>query len=237
MRPILGAWAKVLTLRPTIATGGMEERAMVREARSEMPDDGTAEHPSAAGDRPLSRILRGLPEGGGLPLGGLMARMGSRAHGTALLLLALPEAIPIPVPSASTILGWPLVIVSAHLAAVGEGSRLPHRVERWSVPEALLNVVRQRLAPVLERAERLSRPRWERIAGREQLIGLVCLHLSLILLLPLPLVNTPPALCIALLAWGMIQRDGTFVVAGIIGTVLLTAALGAAGLWLAARIS
>lgn len=216
---------------------------MAGEATGNMPDEGGAvtdpSAPAAPGTvvhRPLSAVLRDLPGDERMPLGDLMACMGSRAHGTALLLLSLPEAIPLPIPSASTFLGGPLAIISAHLAVLGEGSRLPRRVQRWPVPAALLALLRDRVAPGLERVERLSHPRWEDVAGREHLIGLACLWLSLILLLPLPFVNTPPALCIALLAWGMIQRDGAFVIAGIAGGVALTATLAAAAAWLVSRM-
>jgi hypothetical protein len=54
----------------------------------------------------------------------------------------------------------------------------------------------------------------------------------MLLLLPLPLFNTPPALCLALLAWGMVQRDGAAVAAGLAGTLAVTAALG----WVAGRL-
>jgi hypothetical protein len=50
--------------------------------------------------------------------------------------------------------------------------------------------------------------------------------LSLLLLLPLPLVNTPPAVCLLLLAWGLMRRDGVFVLAGLVGTVALLAVVG-----------
>lgn len=188
------------------------------------------------GERPLSRVLRALPEGEGSTLGDLLSGMGSRAHGVSLLLLALPEAIPLPVPSASAVLGVPLVAVAAHLTVFGEGPGLPGRAARWRVPARVLALLRRRVAPALERAERLSRPRWTGVAGRERPIGAVCLYLALLLLMPLPLVNTPPALCIVLLAWGMIHRDGAFVAAGVAGAALLTAALGGAALWLGGAI-
>ena len=61
------------------------------------------------------------------------------------------------------------------------------------------------------------------MAGRERLVGLVCLLLSLILLLPIPFFNTPPAIAMALLSWGLIRRDGAFVLVGLMAaaTVVL----------------
>ena len=45
--------------------------------------------------------------------------------------------------------------------------------------------------------------------------GLVCLMLSLVLVLPIPLGNMLPALAICLLALGILERDGLWVLAGL----------------------
>lgn len=187
-----------------------------------------------AAERALSRVLRELPQGQPVSLGELLARVGSGAHGFALLLLSVPEALPLPLPSASAVLGLPLVIISAHLAWFGDDARLPSRVRNRVLPAWLLGSLRTRVAHVLGRAERHTHPRWQRLAGREHVLGLVCLYLSILLLLPIPFFNVPPALCLVLLAWGMVQRDGLVVAAGLVGTVALTASL--AGLLGWARI-
>jgi hypothetical protein len=59
----------------------------------------------------------------------------------------------------------------------------------------------------------------------ERLAGVFSLFLSVILLLPIPLFNTPPALCLCAIALGLIQRDGLLIGVGMGGTVLTAAAL------------
>jgi hypothetical protein len=174
-----------------------------------------------------SEVLESLAAGNEekIPLGGIAAAAGSRVHGLALLIVVLPEVPPIPFPSASLILAIPLVIISAHLALFGEARLLPARLRSLSVPRSVVVAAARYLAPVLRWVERASRPRWRRLAGQERLIGLVCLYLSIILLLPLPLVNAPPAMCLAAIALGMIQRDGLLIAAGIAGTVVITGVL------------
>src|SRR5687767_3055642 len=86
--------------------------------------------------------------------------MGSRSHGLALTLLALPEALPLPIPSASIVLGIPLVFVSAHLALFGEGSRLPARLQAVVVPARVLRLLARYSVPLIVALERISRPRW-----------------------------------------------------------------------------
>jgi hypothetical protein len=67
----------------------------------------------------------------------------------------------------------------------------------------------------------------------ERVIGLVCLYLAILLLLPIPFVNFPPALCLVLIALGMVQRDGLLAAIGLGATAVMTLSLGFAAQWLA----
>jgi hypothetical protein len=174
---------------------------------------------------PLSDVIRSLPEGQDLDLEDVLDRFGSRAHGTALLLLGLPDAIPLPVPSVGAILGLPLALISLHLAVFGDSGRLPARLRRWRLPARVVTLLKRYVNPYLARAEAITQPRWSALAERQRLVGLVCLALSLVLVLPIPFMNTPPSLCLVLLAWGIVQRDGIFVLAGLAATGALGIAL------------
>jgi hypothetical protein len=146
-------------------------------------------------------------------------------HGLALLVFALPEVPPLPLPSASTVLAIPLILIAVHLTLFGEGSLLPARLQSASMPHSVFVAAARYLAPVFRWIERASRPRWVWLARQERMLGLVCLCLSIILILPIPLLNSPPAACLAAISLGMIQRDGVFIAAGIAGAVAVTAIL------------
>jgi hypothetical protein len=75
-----------------------------------------------------------------------------------------------------------------------------------------------RVAPWLERAEKLLRPRVSALAlpPVEYGVGLVCLLLAIVLVLPIPLGNMLPALAISLLALGLLERDGFAISAGLL---------------------
>lgn len=188
----------------------------------------------SADTTPTSRILQDLDAVGPGPvhLSTMFAAMGSRVHGMVLLLLALPDTLPLPVPSTSTVLGIPLVMVAAHLVLRGEGSQLPARARSIAVPRRVLSVVARYAVPVVKFLERLSRPRLSFLLRSDRALGLVCLYLSILLLLPIPFVNAAPALSLAAIALGMIQRDGLIVAAGIAGTVAVTALLAFFADWL-----
>jgi hypothetical protein len=174
-----------------------------------------------------SEILRklGTGEEKTIRVGAVVTAVGSRVHGLALLLFAIPDALPLPIPSVSPIIGLPLVLISAHLIAFGDKSRLPKRVEAARIPGAAVRAVARYLVPVLARLEHLSRPRWRGLIVHESLIGAVCLYLSVILFLPIPFMNTPSAMSLAAIGLGMVQRDGVLITAGIVGAALTTAAL------------
>lgn len=195
--------------------------------------------PKVANDFPpagvpvASEILRSLAARGegAIPFGAVVDAAGSRIHGLALLLLVLPETLPLPLPSASSVLGVPLIMISGHLALFGERAGLPGRIRRLKTPRSIVAALARYVSPVLERLERWSRPRWEGIVRRERLIGLVCVYLSAILLLPIPFLNAPPAICLAAIAFGVIQRDGLMIALGMAGSVVLTAALAGIVVW------
>jgi hypothetical protein len=176
---------------------------------------------------PASKLLRDLAalQSGRVSLGTLLKAMGSRVHGLSLVLLALPDALPLPIPSTSTVLGIPLVIVAAHLVLYGEGSRLPARAEAISVSPGLLRALARYAAPVLEILEKLSRPRWPAFVQNDRALGLLCLYLSVLLLLPIPFFNAAPAACLIAIALGMIHRDGLIVALGTAGAAAVTVSL------------
>jgi hypothetical protein len=150
-------------------------------------------------------------------VGDVMQKGGSRGHGLGLLMFALPETIPIPVPSLSTLLAIPLVLISGHLVLFGEGRGISKKIRERSIPASAIEKLRTYVAPVFRTVERVSHPRWEVLADRERMLGIACLVLSIILILPIPFGNLLPALCLASIAFGMIQHDGVIVALGLLG--------------------
>ena len=60
------------------------------------------------------------------------------------------------------------------------------------------------------------RPRFQFLAKRpiENILGVLCLVLSIVLFLPIPLGNMLPALALCILALGILERDGVWVAIG-----------------------
>jgi hypothetical protein len=148
----------------------------------------------------------------------LLVDLHDRAIGALIFVFALPNIIPMP-PGASAILGAPLLFLTAQLA-LGRAPWLPQVIVARSMDRAHFTIVVQRVAPWLARAERLLRPRLAVLARPpfEYAIGAVCLLLSIILFLPIPMGNMPPAIAICLFALAILERDGLWVLAGLCAT-------------------
>jgi hypothetical protein len=150
-----------------------------------------------------------------ISIGDLLAALGDRALAALLFVFAVPNVLPVP-PGTSTILGAPLVFLAAQLA-FGLRPWLPGVIaDRTIAREDFAGLVR-RISPWLARAERLLRPRAVLLVlpPMEYLVGLVCLLLAVVLVLPIPLGNMLPALAISMLALGILERDGFWILAGL----------------------
>jgi hypothetical protein len=145
----------------------------------------------------------------------LLAALGDRALAALLFVFAVPNVLPVP-PGTSAILGAPLIFLAAQLA-FGRRPWLPDVIARRTMTRADFAAVVRRIGPWLARAERMLRPRAMGLAlpPMEYLVGLVCLLLAVVLVLPIPLGNMLPALAISLLALGVLARDGLWVLVGL----------------------
>ena len=177
----------------------------------------------------LSAVLQGLASDTGrerIAIGDLLEVLGDRALAALLFVFAVPNVVPVP-PGTSAILGAPLVFLAAQMA-LGLRPWLPRWIAGRTLSRSDFAAVVRRIGPWLARAERLLRPRASGLAlpPMEHLVGLVCLLLAVVLVLPVPLGNMLPALAISLMALGVLERDGLWVLTG-----LATAAVAITVVW------
>lgn len=149
----------------------------------------------------------------------LMIAMEDRAIGALIFVFAIPNAVPLP-PGASTVLGAPLLFLTAQLA-FGRRAWLPAFIVRRTIERAHFATVVSRIAPLLSRAETLLHPRLTILVRPpiEYLIGALCFLLTIILFLPIPMGNMPPAFAICLFALAILERDGLWVIIGFGATI------------------
>jgi hypothetical protein len=179
----------------------------------------------------LSKILTDIandPLREQIAIADLRLAMGDRAFGAIMFLFAVPNTLPVNAPGVSAVLGLPLLFLALQLTLGFSVPWLPARIVHTRVTRPRFARVMNKVVPWLRRAERLSRPRWTWLATglAERVIGLACVILSVVLILPVPFGNMGPALAICVLCFALMQRDGKATLAG-----LLTGALALALAW------
>jgi hypothetical protein len=114
------------------------------------------------------------------------------------------------------VLGLPLVFLSPQVALGMRHPWIPKFMARRTVDRTQLRTAFDKILPRLAKVEKLLKPRIGVMFGEvgDRLIGVVCLLLSLILILPIWGGNMLPATAVACLALGLATRDGLMALIG-----------------------
>jgi hypothetical protein len=168
---------------------------------------------------PLSQVIEQvLVQAGAQPVrvGDLIDRTAERGFGLLLLILGLPMLIPILPPGSSTIVGPIYAAFAVQMLSGATRPWVPHNLRDHVLSNRTLEIHRRRGIPIIRAAERLSRPRgiWLEDRLTLRIVGIVVLLMGVILLSPLPFLNTLPALSVMLLGMSLLNRDAAFMVAG-----------------------
>jgi hypothetical protein len=174
-------------------------------------------HPIDPHDEPISAVLRRILaiDEDRISVAEIADAFGSRAFGALLFAFSVPNLLPLP-PGSSTVLGLPLVFLAPQVAIGMRHPWIPKFLARRTVDRAQLRKAFGRILPKLARLESLLKPRLGVMFGEigDRLIGVVCLVLALVLVLPIPLGNMLPAASVAALSLGLATRDGALALVG-----------------------
>ncbi|MCB5176897.1 exopolysaccharide biosynthesis protein [Microvirga lenta] len=167
-----------------------------------------------------------------ISIGHVLDAFGDRAFGALMLLFAAPNVLPLP-PGMSAVLGAPLLFITAQLMLGRSTLWMPRFIRERSISRDFFTLLTTKLSPILHRAERFLRPRLGVLLHPlpERIVGAACLLLAIILFLPIPFGNIPPAFAIAAFALGILERDGLATLVGwlsAIGSLLILAAISSA---------
>lgn len=140
------------------------------------------------------------------------------------IVLTLPFLLPVSIPGVSTIFGIVIILVGIGIT-LNRVPWLPSKLMERPIPNEHLVPTLEKGIQLAERMERWLQPRLIRITSgalANRMNGLALTLSGVLLLFPLsfiPFSNTLPGVAILLLALGMLQRDGYFVVAGYLAMV------------------
>jgi hypothetical protein len=165
-----------------------------------------------------------------LTVGDILAVLRDRAFALLVVLLGLPNCLPMP-PPIPLVCGLLLGLVAVQLIAGRAAPWLPRSVLHRSIARSDVERAVRRAAPVFRWLERFSRPRMSVLdsTGAMRVIGglLLVLALGIIFALPPIVGQIPLGIAVCLLGLGLVERDGLVVLGGLaIGSIGLTLNLG-----------
>jgi hypothetical protein len=171
--------------------------------------------------RRISEILLTLSQGftsQEVTIRELRDALSGRIYGVLLFILALPNLIPLPMPGMSAITGFPLFLMSLQMVLNMKTPWFPKVVLNRTIKTDHLHRMCSHAFPYLRKLESFIKPRflWLVRYPADRIIAAVCVFLSLVIMLPVPFGNALPALAICFFSIAILQRDGLFVIIGIL---------------------
>lgn len=189
---------------------------------------------TAAAEKTLLQTIEALAEAApedGFSLREIFDKLDESAFGAVLFLLALPCCIPF-LYGVPQIVAVPMIALAAQMMAGRAEPWLPEGLARRKIDKKGLTQMAGGGRKWLGWIEALIRPRLSGITGKrsERVIGAFLVFFCASILVPLPMTNTVPGFGVAIASFGLMQKDGLAVIAGlIVGTVwiggLIVAAL------------
>ena len=192
----------------------------------------TTEELPHADSAPISRIVAEVAAafpGERISLGEMATAFGDRAFGMLLLLLLLPGLLP----GMASVFGTPLLILGVKMGLGLRVPKLPGILARQTIKRSDLLRLASASSKGLGRIERYVRPRPGFFTSPigERIIGWITAYVAIMLILPGPGTNGPPAFGNIVMALGLIEHDskvtGWGVALSIAGCVFATVVLGA----------
>jgi hypothetical protein len=167
---------------------------------------GSADH-----TRTTALLRRALEthSGDDITLGDFLDPLGERAFGFLILILALPNFIPVPI-GVGGVMGILVVFVGLQMLLGFDHPWLPGVLWRRRLKRGSLDRFTRRLTPVLRWLERLCRPRWEALTRypTHRISGFLLVLIGIALALPIPFTNYVFGVLLVSYAVALIERDG-----------------------------
>jgi hypothetical protein len=164
----------------------------------------------------------------------VMLMLHGRGYVLLVMLLALPFSLPVSLPGLSTPFGLIIALIGVRLV-FGAKPWLPGRLLDMRLSPPVFARVFATARRIVLWFEKFLRPRmlWTTATPRREqahAVPIVLCALMLLLPVPVPFSNVLPAWGVLLVAGGLLERDGVFIVAGYVTALAALAFFGVIGL-------
>jgi len=181
----------------------------------DIPIDAKKRGPSS---RLLQEIIR-LAPADYITIGWLTSILHRHSFGIIMLCLGLLAMTPV----GSTVPGLILVVIAVQLIMGRAEPVFPNFIMTRRLPTKQLLWLGDRAIHILTYLEKVVHPRWPmtfEVAKRA--VGIIILLLTVVLLLmPVPLSNIPPAMVISLISFAYVEEDGLLLSAALLAAIII----------------
>ena len=193
---------------------------------------GTLDHDDAGA--PISRIVAEVAlrcPGEEITLGEMAESFGDRAFGLLILLLCLPSLLPL----MASVFGTPMLILGVQMGMGRRVPKLPGFIARQSIKRSDLLRLSGASSKWLRVVEQYVKPRPGFFTSPigDRLFGWLTAYVAIMLILPGPGTNGPPAFGNIIMALGLVEHDSRVTGFGMLvtlaGCVFATVVLGLLG--------
>ncbi len=154
--------------------------------------------------------LLGTENQRGLSIQEITTAVGEKGFGLLLVVLSLPSALPVPAPGYSTPFGIVIALVALQLSFSRRTLWLPRMLANIRIKPKLAHSMLSSASNFLLKIEHYIKPRQRWIRSRLGQLGLsiVIIIMAFLMMLPVPLTNTFPAIVIFIIGVGLAEEDG-----------------------------
>ena len=163
----------------------------------------------------LTRLAAGADER--LSVGWILSGLGDRSFSILIVLLGLPNCIPMP-PPIPLLCAFLLIAVGMQMLIGLRAPWLPGYVLNRSVARTDFVRASEKALPWLQKLELYTRPRlqWFSNGAAELAIGLLLIALAIGLVLAAPFIGQIPwGIAVCLVGLGLVERDGVLIIAAV----------------------
>ena len=145
-----------------------------------------------------------------LTFGTILDELKDKGFGIALVLLALPSALPVPAAGYSVPFGLFCILLALQMMLGRSEPALPDRVRSFELKSKLIYRMLGGLKKFFKMTEYLIRPRLKQANSKlgRFFLALVVLAMGVLMCIPIPGTNTFPAMVIFLIGVGLTEEDG-----------------------------
>jgi hypothetical protein len=160
-----------------------------------------------------------------LKLSELFNHLGSKGFGIILVFLSLPSALPVPAPGYSTPFGIAIAMIAFQILLGKNALKTPKSIQNIEFQPKTIQKILGFAISILKKIEPFIKPRMAQFHSRQfrPLIAINLILLAVLMILPIPLTNTLPAIVICILGISICESDGLLTLISLILSLFVLA--------------